>query len=213
MFFVGASALKCIRCSGDGQSCRDKGKSKQCPGTTNSTGEGLCGRVNYMVNGTNEVVERCALKQVCVGTIDCKKDKFEFAKRYPGATNCVVSCCQGDNCNPQPALQCYVCKGKGKTCSQSSVSCGYGDDRCIRINFKVNETEMVDERCYQSSRCANKTEICDLVRGDYPSANNCQSLCCQGDHCNDDVGNKCCTLEVPLIDIIPSILMLVSFYY
>ena len=72
---------------------------------------------------------------------------------------------------------------------------------------------MVNERYYQSSRCANKTEICDLVRGDYPSANNCQSLCCQGDHCNDDVGNKCCTLEVPLIDIIPSILMLVSFYY
>ena len=89
MYFVGGAALKCITCSGDGQSCRDKGKSTQCPGTTNSTGEGLCGRVNYMVNGTSKVVERCALKGVCVGTIDCKKDKFEFAKRYA----CVFELC------------------------------------------------------------------------------------------------------------------------
>ena len=58
-------------------------------------------------------MERCALKKFCVGTIDCLKPGFELGKRFKGATNCVVSCCDGDNCDPPTPLKCYQCQGKG----------------------------------------------------------------------------------------------------
>ena len=67
-----------------------------------------------MQNGVKKVVMQCVLKTFCVGTIDCLKDGFELGKRYKNATNCVVSCCEGDNCDPPVPLKCYQCQGKGK---------------------------------------------------------------------------------------------------
>lgn len=207
----GVSALNCTTCFGKGESCRDQGKSTLCPGSPNSE-EGICGRVNFLQNDTRKVLEGCVLKKHCVGSIDCKEDGFELGKRYSGASHCVVGCCEGDNCNPPYPLRCHRCKGAGKTCSRGNVSCGYGEDRCIRINFMVNGTAMVNERCYQSSRCGNQSEICDLVKTDYPSASDCKQLCCEGNHCNYDVKNIACALVGPLAEIMAAILLLIVSY-
>lgn len=53
-----------------------------------------------MQNGVKKVMEDCSLRKFCIGNIDCLKDGFELGKRYKNATDCVVSCCEGDNCDP-----------------------------------------------------------------------------------------------------------------
>ena len=37
-----------------------------------------------------------------------------LGKRFKNATNCVVSCCEGENCNPSVPLKCFQCQGKGR---------------------------------------------------------------------------------------------------
>ena len=76
-------------------------------------GDGLCGRVTFMQNGVQKVMEDCSLRKFCIGNIDCLKDGFELGKRFKNATNCVVSCCEGENCNPPAPLKCFQCQGKG----------------------------------------------------------------------------------------------------
>ena len=76
-------------------------------------GDGICGRATFVQNGVQKVVETCTLKTNCIGSIDCLKDGFELGKKYPNATDCVVSCCEGDNCDPGVPLKCYKCQGKG----------------------------------------------------------------------------------------------------
>lgn len=194
--------MNCNTCEGKGESCRDKGSSKNCS-------VGICGRINFMLYGTRRVHELCIPEKFCIGTINCNQEGFEYSGLRPGASDCVNTCCQGENCNPKPALKCYRCKGKGETCSSSSVSCGYGEDRCIRINFKVNGVGMVDERCYQYSRCGNESEICGLVNTDHPTASDCETRCCEGDHCNDET-SKASFLVVPLVHIMAAMLLLFS---
>ena len=207
---IGSTALKCISCSGDGATCRNPSanNSRSCPELP-PTEEALCGRVNFKDNGTNKVMERCTLKKFCIGTIDCLKDGFELGKAYPGASGCVVSCCEGDDCNPKVPLRCHKCKGQRETCSNSSVSCGFGEDRCIRISYKVNGNLMVDERCYKSSRCTNTTEACDSVQKDYPDASDCKPSCCKGDLCNNKI-NKACSSLKPEISM-AVLLVLITF--
>lgn len=179
-----AANLTCYQCIGNGTSCRSQGKIVECQGSSDI---GHCGRVTFKVNGKSKVVEQCTKKEYCRGTIDCLQDGFELGKGFPGASDCVVSCCLGDNCNPKTPLKCHQCKGEGETCSNKSVSCRFGQDRCVRINFKVNGILMVDEHCHRSSLCFNKTTTCGSVQKDYPTATECDASCCQGDHCNDDV--------------------------
>ena len=74
---------------------------------------GLCGKATFMQNGVQKVMKQCVMKEFCVGSIDCLKDKFELGKRFKNATDCVVSCCDKDNCNPTTPQKCYQCQGKG----------------------------------------------------------------------------------------------------
>ncbi|XP_028408910.1 uncharacterized protein LOC114531503 isoform X2 [Dendronephthya gigantea] len=173
-----SSALDCIECFGNGTKCNEQGKSRKC-----GPGIDLCGRVLFMQNGVQKVAEICASKSYCVGTIDCSKLTTDFGKRYKGATNCVTSCCDEDNCDPPAPLKCYQCQGKGKTCKTNSISCGYKEDRCLRINYKIGEDLMTDERCYQSSRCSNSSEICDLVKKNNQTVKECQTSCCDTENC------------------------------
>ena len=76
-------------------------------------GDGICGRVTFVQNGVQKVLERCAKREFCIGNIDCLKDGFGLGNFYKNATNCVVACCEGDNCNPSAPLKCYQCQGKG----------------------------------------------------------------------------------------------------
>ena len=109
-FFLSVStALNCTVCNGNGTHCTNKGQSEMC-----RRGDGLCGRATFLQNGFQKVAEQCVLKKYCVGSIDCLADGFELGKRYKNATDCVVSCCDGDNCVPPVPLKCYKCQGKGK---------------------------------------------------------------------------------------------------
>ncbi|XP_028403390.1 uncharacterized protein LOC114526087 [Dendronephthya gigantea] len=165
-----------------------------------------------MKSGVQKVAEICASKSYCVGTIDCSKLTTDFGKRYKGATNCITSCCDEDNCDPPAPLKCYECQGKGKTCKTNSISCGYKEDRCLRINYKVGEDLMTDERCYQSSRCSNSSEICDLVKKNNQTVKECKTSCCNTENCNAII-KFCNSFGVPPIAsflLIASLLILVE---
>ncbi len=62
--------------------------------------DGVCGRATFLQNGVQKIMKRCVMKKFCVGDIDCLKDGFELGKLYKNASNCVVSCCEVDNCDP-----------------------------------------------------------------------------------------------------------------
>lgn len=103
------SALSCSVCNGTGTSCIDQGKRQTCP----PNGVGHCGRATFMQNGVQKVLEMCTLAKFCVGNIDCLEDGYEVGKPFKNATDCVVSCCEGDNCDPPVPLKCHRCQGKG----------------------------------------------------------------------------------------------------
>lgn len=106
--FSVSTALNCTNCIGNGTNCGDQSKSVMCP-----RGRGLCGRATFMQNGVQKVMKQCVMKEFCVGNIDCLKDRFELGKRFKNATDCVVSCCDKDNCDPPTPLKCHQCQGKG----------------------------------------------------------------------------------------------------
>ena len=108
LFFSVSAALNCTFCIGNVTKCTGSGQSIMCP-----TGDGLCGRVTFMQNGFAKVMETCTLRKFCIGNIDCLKDGFELGKRFKNATDCVLSCCEGENCNPSPPLKCHQCQRKG----------------------------------------------------------------------------------------------------
>ena len=174
-----STALNCTLCHGDGEKCTSHGQSKMCP-----PGDGLCGRATFLHNGMQKVSQQCVLRKFCVGSIDCLTDNFELGKRYKNATDCVLSCCDGDNCDPPVPLQCYKCHGKGKTCKTDSVSCGYKEDRCLRINYKVDGELMTDQRCYNSSQCSKTSTICGLVKKNNTTVQECKHTCCDKPNCN-----------------------------
>lgn len=66
-----------------------------------------------MQNGVQKVLEMCTLAKFCVGNIDCLEDGYELGNAFKNATDCVVSCCEGDNCDPPVPLKCHQCQGKG----------------------------------------------------------------------------------------------------
>ena len=74
---------------------------------------------------------------------------------------------------------------KGETCKTNSVGCGFKEDRCLRINYKVSGNEsMTDERCYQSSSCSNTAEMCNLVKKNGTVITDCKPTCCGKPNCN-----------------------------
>ena len=73
---------------------------------------------------------------------------------------------------------------KGETCKINSVSCGFKEDRCLRINYKVGNESMTDQRCYQSSSCSNTAEICNLVKKNGTVITDCKPTCCGKANCN-----------------------------
>ena len=72
-----STALNCTRCVGNGTKCTDNGQSTMCP-----QGDGLCGRVTFVQNGVQKVMERCSKREFCIGNIDCLKDRFELGKLF-----------------------------------------------------------------------------------------------------------------------------------
>ncbi|XP_028408906.1 uncharacterized protein LOC114531500 [Dendronephthya gigantea] len=172
-----SSALNCTACYGNGTKCTHHDESRKCP-----LGEDFCGRVLFMQNGVEKVFEACASLNHCAGTLNCSKLGTDFGNLFEGATNCITSCCDADNCDPPAPLKCYQCQGKGTTCKTNSISCGY-KDQCLRINYKVGEDLMTDERCYQSSRCSNSSEICGLVKKNNQTIKECKTGCCDTKNC------------------------------
>ena len=77
---------------------------------------------------------------------------------------------------------CFVIKYillAGETCKTNNVSCGYKEDKCLRINYKVGNESMTDERCYNTSGCTDTAMICDLVK-----IKECKPTCCDKSYCN-----------------------------
>ena len=77
----------------------------------------------------------------------------------------------------------YYLSFKGETCKNNIVSCGFKEDRCLRINYKLGNDLMTDERCYQSSKCSNTAEICELVK-ENGTVSDCKPTCCEKPNCN-----------------------------
>lgn len=93
--------------------------------------------------------------------------------------------CTGDFILMMVILIYYLCF-EGETCNNNSVSCGFKQDRCLRINYKVGNDLMTDERCYQSSRCSNTAEICKLVKKNGTVITDCKPTCCEKTNCNSN---------------------------
>ena len=77
-------------------------------------------------------------------------------------------------------LPCYI----GETCKTNSLSCGFKEDRCLRINYKADGVLMTDERCYKASSCSNTTTTCNLVKKSNTTITECEPSCCNTDMCN-----------------------------
>jgi hypothetical protein len=178
-------ALNCTECSGRGWTCFGQGREVQC-----QPDESRCGREWLVHNHTYMYHEGCVKDGLCVGSIDCNTNGFKLGKRYKNGTKCVVTCCDGDNCNHTFPFNCFNCQGKGEKCYKNSKVCAYGEDRCLRINFKIDGVLMTEQRCYQSSRCSNTSEICDLVKNDHPNATECKHVCCERHHCDHRTATK-----------------------
>ena len=88
---------------------------------------------------------------------------------------------------------CFVIKYillAGETCKTNNVSCCYKEDRCLKINYKVGNELMTDERCYMSSGCSNTTMICDLVKMNNTTVKDCTPTCCEKTNCNGVLDNS-----------------------
>lgn len=171
-------ALNCIECTGRGLACPSQGREVEC-----QAGESRCGREWLLQNDTFMFHEGCVKDGLCIGSIDCNKDGFKLGQLYKNGRNCVVTCCDGDICNKGInhtfPFYCFQCQAKGEECYLNSKACAYGEDRCLRVNFKVGSELMTEQRCYQSSRCSNSSEICDMVKKDHPTASECKHVCCE----------------------------------
>lgn len=175
-------SLNCTECTGRGLACFKQGREVKC-----QPGESRCGREWLVQNHTYMYREGCVKDGLCIGSIDCNKDGFKLGERYKNGSNCIVTCCDGDNCNHTFPFYCFECQGKGERCYENSKACAYGKDSCLRINFKVGGELMTKQRCYQSSRCSNTSEICDLVKKDHPTAKECKHVCCENArHCDPE---------------------------
>ena len=170
-------ALNCTECTGRGLSCFSQGREVEC-----QSDENRCGREWLVQNHTYMFREGCVKDGLCVGSVDCNKTGFKLGERFKNGRNCVVTCCEGNNCSHTFPFYCYECHGKGERCYKNSKACAYGEDSCLRINFKVGGKLMTKQRCYQESRCSNTSEICDLVKKDHPTARECKHVCCENAH-------------------------------
>ena len=170
-------ALNCTECTGRGLSCFSQGREVEC-----QSDENRCGREWLVQNHTYMFREGCVKDGLCDGSVDCNKTGFKLGERFKNGRNCVVTCCEGNNCSHTFPFYCYECHGKGERCYKNSKACAYGEDSCLRINFKVGGKLMTKQRCYQESRCSNTSEICDLVKKDHPTARECKHVCCENAH-------------------------------
>ena len=206
-------ALNCTECTGRGLACFSQGREVEC-----QAGESRCGREWLLHNHTYMFHEGCVKDGLCVGSVDCNKNGFKLGKRYKNGSKCIVTCCDDDNCNHTFPFYCFHCQGKGEKCYKNSKACGYGEDRCLRINFKVNGVLMTEQRCYQSSRCSNTSEICDSVKSNHPTATECKHKCCKdwrGLHCDHGAATNGPSvpsyLPTSCLSLITSCLSLISF--
>ena len=184
-------------------------------------GESRCGREWLVQNHTYMFREGCVKDGLCIGSIECNKDGFKLGKLYKNGTSCVVTCCDGDNCNHTFPFYCWQCQGKGEKCYENYKVCAYGEDRCLRVNYKVGGVLMTEQRCYQSSRCSNTSEICDSVKKDHPTARECKHVCCKDWRCDHKTPTKrtssassspssCLSLNTFYLSLICFLLLLVT---
>lgn len=170
-------ALNCTECTGRGLACFSQRREVEC-----QPDESRCGREWLVQNHTYMFREGCVKDGLCIGSIDCNKDGFKLGERFKNGSNCLVTCCEGDNCNHTFPFYCYECQGKGERCYENSRACAYGEGSCLRINFKIGGELMTKQRCYQTSRCSSTSEICELVKKDHPKARECKHVCCENPH-------------------------------